>query len=74
MPEVETPEPAYTHFWDPRSITVGEGRILWAHATIADGKYWPDGYCLPGGTRTADPQRARRVAAEIDRITRGARK
>lgn len=63
---LEGAEPAV--FEDPRNITVGAGRVIYAQATTDHaGRYHAEGWVLPGGTRTASKARATRVATNINR-------
>ena len=57
-------------FWHPENLSSGKGRILYAKgSTGCDGVWRPEGWCLPGGERTTNRQRAFAVAVEIDRLT-----
>lgn len=63
---LEGAEPAV--FEDPRNITVGAGRVIYALATTDHaGRYHPEGWVLPGGARTSSKARATRVATNINR-------
>lgn len=52
-------------FNDPRDISRGYGRVIWATATTARGIYYPEGWVLPGGIRTNVRARAEAVADRI---------
>jgi tRNA nucleotidyltransferase/poly(A) polymerase len=53
-------------FDDPRNITIGFGRVIWAEATTPRHKAeLPAGWVLPGGDRTNDHSEAMRVAEWI---------
>jgi hypothetical protein len=57
-------------FNDPRDITVGRGRIIYARATVDfNGNKHPEGWVLPGGQRTRSREIAETVAHNIDQIT-----
>lgn len=57
------------HFHDPRNISRGYGRVIWATATTdAQGIYHPEGWVLPGGVRTNVRARAEAVADRIHNI------
>lgn len=59
-------------FSHPKSIQVGRGRILWGTSTIPtlegpyEKKYLFEGWVLPGGERTTDPEVALAWATYID--------
>lgn len=52
---------------DHRNIIIGKIRVVWAKAC---GVHF-EGWVLPGGQRTKDPERARACAVQMDAITRG---
>ena len=59
-----------TAFTDPRNVTVGKGRVIWAKATMTTGGHrQPEGYVLPGGERTPSRLVAHAMAVEIDRLS-----
>ena len=51
-------------FNDHRNIQVGRARVIYAPAWA----YLPEGWCLPGGGRTADYARAYDVALKMDQL------
>lgn len=54
-------------FADARNLTAGRGRILWGTATqTGRGEIVGEGWVLPGGQRTRDPEVARVWARWID--------
>ena len=54
-------------FADTRNMTVRRGRILWGTATqTGPGEIVGEGWVLPGGQRTRDPDVARAWARWID--------
>lgn len=54
-------------FADARNMIVGRGRILWGTATqTGTGLICSEGWVLPGGQRTRDPDVAREYAKWID--------
>lgn len=54
-------------FADARNMTVGRGRILWGTATqTGRNEIVGEGWVLPGGQRTRDPEVARTFARWID--------
>jgi hypothetical protein len=57
-------------FDDPRDITIGVGRIVWAKAKYRDEKRFPEGWILPGGKRTLSQDEAEFAAKQIDRGAR----
>lgn len=58
-------------FADGRNMTVGRGRILWGTATQTNrGEIVEEGWVLPGGRRTRNPDVARAFAKWIDEQTR----
>ena len=61
-----------TRFEDPRNITVGKARVIWAEAAhpISTGARHPEGYVLPGGARTASRIEAHAAAVWIDGMTK----
>lgn len=62
-------------FHDPRDISRGYGRVIWATATTdARGIYHPEGWVLPGGVRTGVRARAEAVADRIHDLTINSRK
>ena len=62
-------------FADPRDITRGYGRVIWATATTdAQGIYHPEGWALPGGARTNVRARAEAAADHIHDLTINSRK
>lgn len=66
---------APAQFNDPRDISRGYGRVIWATATTdARGIYHPEGWVLPGGIRTNVRARAERVADRIHDIAINTRK
>jgi hypothetical protein len=54
-------------FDDPRDITIGAGRIVWAKAKYRDERRFPEGWVLPGGKRTLSRDDAEFAAKQIDR-------
>ena len=59
-----------TAFDDPRDITVGKGRVIWAKACWpVAGERQPEAWVLPGGVRTANRVEAYAMAVEIDRLS-----
>lgn len=59
-----------TAFDDPRDITVGKGRIIWAKACRpVEGGRQPEGWVLPGGVRTTNRLEALAAAVEMDRLS-----
>lgn len=66
---------APAQFSDPRDISRGYGRVLYATATTdAQGIYHPEGWVLPGGVRTGVRARAEAVADRIHDLTINSRK
>lgn len=59
----EQPAPAFN---DKRNITIGNGRIIWAPAA---GRYLPEGWALPGGTRTTNEDEAWHAAHAINQLS-----
>lgn len=58
-------------FADARNMTVRRGRILWGTATqTGRGEIVGEGWVLPGGQRTRDPDVARLWARWIDQQCR----
>ena len=59
-----------TKFTDPRNITQGKARVIWADAvTFDDGaEKWPAGCVIPGGWRTPDRFEAPAVAVKMDAL------
>lgn len=62
-------------FEDPRDISVGVGRIVWARELKYDGfhpkfvgRTLPEGWVLPGGERTKDRAAAEAAAAVINSV------
>lgn len=62
-------------FSDPRDITIGAARIVWAsrlrydgHRSDMQGVTYPAGWVLPGGTRTQSKEEAEQVASTINTI------
>jgi hypothetical protein len=54
-------------FADGRNVSAGRGRILWGTATeTSQKKIVGEGWVLPGGQRTRDPDVARAWARWID--------
>lgn len=54
-------------FDDKRNVTVGVGRVIYARSSMdRDGRYFPEGWVLPGGARTDNHERAYAVARAID--------
>lgn len=54
-------------FADGRNLSVGKGRILWGTATqTSRHEIVGEGWVLPGGQRTRDPDVARAYAVWID--------
>ena len=54
-------------FADGRNMTVGRGRILWGTATqTSRHEIVEEGWVLPGGQRTRNPDVARAFAVWID--------
>jgi hypothetical protein len=51
-------------FDDPRNITVGSIRIIWAKAV----GHRPEGWCLPGGLRTTNRVEAHAAAMQLERL------
>ena len=52
-------------FCDPKNITVGKARVIWAKAI----QYGPaEGWALPGGGRTANFAEAHACAARMDAL------
>lgn len=59
-------------FTDPRNITVGNARVIWAQETrTTSGGLCPDGWVLPGGLRTTNRDEAHQMAVHMDQIQRG---
>jgi hypothetical protein len=66
---------AHAQFNDPRNISRGFGRVIYAAATTdAHGVYHPEGWVLPGGVRTTVRARAEAVADRIHDISTNSRK
>lgn len=58
-------------FADARNMTAGRGRILWGTATETSRReIVSEGWVLPGGQRTRDPEVARVWARWIDQQCR----
>lgn len=60
-------------FTDPRDITIGAGRVIYAEALEYRGEHGPlrgqkliEGWVLPGGTRTSNHAEAEAAAVAID--------
>ena len=51
-------------FRDPRNITVGIARVIWAPATAVHAA----GYVLPGGLRTTDRHEAHAAAVRMNEL------
>jgi len=56
-------------FSDPRNITVGAARVIWAKAI----GHRPEGWCLPGGLRTTDRHEAHACAVNMNALMGGPR-
>lgn len=69
--ETQTPESYDFHqsqpFSDPRNVTVGSARVIWAKACGRE----PEGYVLPGGARTTNRMTAQHAAELMNRMMLG---
>ncbi len=54
-------------FNDPKNITVGNTRVIWARAT----EVHSEGWVLPGGQRTQNFAEAHAVAVRMDDLCSG---
>ena len=66
------PAPAFN---DPRNVTVGKARVIWAKACgrhpegyVLPGGRHPEGYVLPGGHRTQNRMTAQHAAELMHRM------
>jgi hypothetical protein len=53
-------------FSDPKNITVGCGRVIWVDGCLKHSEGW----ILPGGAITQDPDIARSAAYHIDALSK----
>lgn len=62
----ETDNPGAEVFAHRNNLSVGNGRVLWAPATTdTSGNPHAEGWVLPGGRRTQDPNEARAACARL---------
>jgi len=67
-PSIETSRVEFHH---ANNLQYGRGHLLWAGALHRDnGVQLPEGWVLPGGRRTQNPEEALLVAKNIDSISR----
>jgi hypothetical protein len=58
---------ASTLFTDPKNITVGNARVIWARAT----DILPEGWVLPGGRRVQSFVEAHAAACRMNDVANG---